>query len=264
MRRILVFALLAAFGAAVAIASWPARPAADWDPAPERRWTAVLAAAELTVPMGTASGSDSPYEFQGDRSRSTAHVVNVAIIRRRFDWTRVPMDDARGGPVEALLAQGKVHEEALREAGFQTMLSETFAAGGEPLWSPPVDVAGSPERAPPPRLPPDRSGAGTPHRPTISVESFHQSDSGSGGGVGQVSLDRPKIVQERIYVVPRSGATLFVRSEYVQAERSLEVEFRYADRTILGVAYPIGSYVQGREPGGYAAVERIVPAKRPR
>lgn len=267
MRRLLIFVLVAALGGAIAVASWPARPAAEWDPAPERRWAAVLAAAELTVPAGTWSYSDSPYEFQGDRSQNTASVTNVAIIRRRFDWTRVPMDDARGGPVEALLAQGKVHEDALREAGFQTMLSETFAAGGEPLWSPAYDRSGAPERSPPPRPPPppaDPNGAPALHRPTIAVETFHRDDSGDGGGIGHVALDRPRILQERIYVVPRSGATLFVRCEYVQAEHALEVEFRYVDRTILGVAYPTGGHLQGREPGGYSAGERIVPAKRTR
>lgn len=76
------------------------------------------------------------------------------------------------------------------------------------------------------------------------------------------SACRPR--ERAIERVPRSGATLFVRCEYVQAEHALEVEFRYVDRTILGVAYPTGGHLQGREPGGYSAGERIVPAKRTR
>jgi len=263
MRRAIIPVLLLA-GAAVAWAALRVPPSTGRDPAPDRRWTAVQEAVERTVPGGTASGMRAPDHIQGEWSQNTHSVAIVQILRRRFDWARVPMDDARGGPVEILLEQGNVHAGALRGAGFQTMLSETFGVGGEPPWPlPDQGHRGSSVVPVPPPLP-DLPGTTTRHRPQVSVESIHRSDSGGGGGIGQVSLDRPSIVQERIYVVPRSGATLFVRCDYVQKDHAVEVEFRYVDRTLLGVPYPTGSHLVGREPGGYSSQERIVPVGKGR
>ena len=45
----------------------------------------------------------------------------------------------------------------------------------------------------------------------------------------------------RMYLSVESGAALFLRLEIRRAERELDVDFFYSDRTVCGVPYPGGT-----------------------
>lgn len=231
--------------------------------AAEARWHAVKESASVGVAGARLLAGNVP-EIQSERGASGNCVTFVGSLRRRWDFSEVPMDDRRGGPVEPLLALAHAQQERLARSGFD-VLSATWTtlglegrqrikAGAEDdlWWAMPDSV-----------LPPLPDGyRGPPRRIVVDVEVRNQSDSGNGRGGDQVNLNAPVIVHYRTYLVPRSGVTLFVRNAYDQKERIVESEFTYADRTLHGTPYPTGSYIVGREPGRYSVSERIVLPKQ--
>jgi hypothetical protein len=222
--------------------------------AADARLSTVRTASTATIPAAIYVAAD-PAETHGARSASGPLVTYALFMRRRLDCATVPVADKRGGPLEPLLELARAQERALAVAGFCPVSAEWSTTGREdrivvedptdPMgWGPDLVGAPRPEGAP-------------PGRPTVHVSYARQSDSGSGRGGCLVDLADPVIVHRRVYLVPQSGATLFVRNAYVQATRIIEVELSYSDRTLSGVEYPTGSHIVGRAPGHYRLHETI-------
>jgi hypothetical protein len=147
-------------------------------------------------------------EVHGVRSRSGAHVSNAVVPLRAFDWSHVNLARFEGGPVGALLSQAAVHERALAVVGLMPVHGYGVGKGLED------------------------------DRPRPGVRSIHVTQRHEGGRGGySFDLDAPRLVYYRVYRGSGSGATLFTRLEYDQERRRLEVEFNYADTTILDQRY---------------------------
>ena len=241
-------------GAILAAANRP--PEIDAHAIAEARLAAVEQAGVAVLPGAERLGVSTPSGITGER-RSSRDLVTYALVhRRRQDLADVPRDDARGGPVAALLELAELQARALAVAGFQPMVAGWSSTGHEGRQRI-EDLMGS-------ELASDLSPPqpGKQFRPRVYVEDLRQSDSGGGGGTSQVDLNAPWITHFRIYLVPDSGATLFVKNRFDNALTVVDSEFAYADRTLFGVEYPRGSHLVGREPGQFQLREWIVQPDR--
>jgi len=219
----------------------------------EARLGTVREASLATIPNTALVAADSD-GVQGERAASGPLVTYALTLRRRLDFAEIHTDDARGGPLAPLLRLAEAQERALEKGGFCPMAAEWSTRGSTNR----TRVENPDEMVPLLALQGRPLGDGAPpHRRSVHVSYFEQHDSGGGSGGYLVDLNQPVIVHQRIYAVPQSGATLFVRNAYDQSTRIVNVEFAYADRTLFGVEYPTGSYIKGRQPGHYQLREAI-------
>ncbi len=229
---------------------------------------AVQAASVITLPGAHLLAVEGASEVSGDRrSCGTAQhggVTYATVLRRRLDVTEVPTLAEPAGAVRLLLALARVQQEALAREGFNTMSADWATTGGrgrQRITAEEVAIAW-PTSVDPPlgigELEQERPTYAPKGPRTAKVRHWNQSDSGGGSGGALVNLLAPQIVHHRIYVIPKSGASLFVRNVYDQPSRTVDVELSYVDRTVFGVEVPTGSYVQGRQPGHYSVREELV------
>ena len=218
----------------------------------EARLDAVEHASTATLPGAERLAVSHPSSIQGDRRASGSLVTYALVYRRRQDLTEVPLDDAHGGPVAALLQLADLQATLLAAAGFQPMVGDWSTTGHEGK-QPLADLMGSEVAF---DLSPPQSDK--EFRPRVYVGDERQRASGGGGGKTQIDLNAPWITHFRIYLVPHSGATLFVKNRFDNTLKVVDSEFAYADRTLFDVEYPRGSYIVGREPGHYRLREWIV------
>jgi hypothetical protein len=183
------------------------RPSAIETEGAKARMSAAEAAAGLAIEGATAAEARFPEMVHGQRARHGPRVSHAMVWLRAFDWSGVDLAGFPGGPAGALLAQAEMHERALASVG----LVPLRGLGTNP---------GRPRG---------------PYRHGVHVRCRHE---GGGGGGYMLDLDAPRLAHYRVYRGSRSGAVLFARLEYDQASRRLEVEFAYADTTILGERYP--------------------------
>ncbi len=219
----------------------------------QARLRAVERASATTLPTAQLLAVGHPSSAHGDLSVSGKSITYVSLYRRRHDLAQVPMEDAHGGPVQALLDLAERQAAVLAEAGFEPMTGEWSTTGNEGR----MPIA-DPEETLPGIATPPSPGPSKRRRPIIQVADRHQSDSGGGGGRSRVDLNAAGIIHYRMYVVPLSGATLFVRNHFDDGTTVVASEFAYTDRTLVGVTYPHGSYIQGRRPGHFRLREWIV------
>jgi len=261
MSRVLAAAvLLGVLGAAAFLYASAPAPSPTFDDTPERRWQQVDAASRAAIPGAVELVAAFPAKLHGDERRVGTLVTQVGVLRTRFDWSNIPMDDARGGPVELLLAQAHLHEESLARAGFAPMAATGHTTGWEGRI--PVERSLGGEMGDLPGTYDEPGPLGTRRRPHVEVIVHERSDSGGGHGPYRIDLNQPRIVHRRIYMVPGTSAVLFVTLDYDQAKQAVEVELSYADRTLLGQEYPKGGHIVGRTPDSYSVQETIVPARR--
>jgi hypothetical protein len=264
-RRVLVGLLLLAAVAAGAVGAHLLGPASGSTESgaferAQARSHLVERAAAVGIPGSHFLAVESPSQIFGDETGAGATVTIVNVRRRRLDLSEVPMDDRRGGVVKAMLALAQARGEVLAEGHFDAMRTEWV--GLSDAWreriAAPADDSDDIDGIPPPWVQPP----GTPRlKPIVRLRVGYQSDSGGGGGETHLGLNLPRIAHYVLYVVPKSGATLFVRDVLDQRTMILESEFSYSDRTLFGVEYPTGSYIVGREPGGYLVHEEILEPK---
>jgi hypothetical protein len=172
----------------------------------EARLDAVRAAIKLSIEGAQEFTPHFPPAVLGDGLRFGPRVTWIGMELRAFDWSGVDFSRFEGGPVGALVAQAQVWEQALAAVGL---------------------------------VPVRTSGASRGRVSEIPFARAHGVRVGGGGGGGcLLDLDAPRLVHYRVYRGSKSGATLFIRQEYDQALRRLEVEFSYSDTTILGQDYP--------------------------
>lgn len=261
--RSLLWVPVVSLAVGVALLAWPVTSASKTGGSPhdvaESRLSAVREASAALVPGARLLAASGPTSVTGDRSScgtsEDGGVTYAVLLRRRVDFSEVSIEPARGGPVEPLLALAIEQEKALARAGFEPMTAEWATRGNEGRTRIQDPDEHFPSPAPPPdQAPPPYAAAGSPR---VHVTSIMQRDSGGSGGPTRIDLRDPVIVHHRMYVVPKSGATLFVRNVYDQIARIVDVEFAYADRTVFGVEYPTGSTIQGRRPGHYKVHEQI-------
>jgi len=252
--------LLGLLGAAAFLYASAPAPSLPLEDAPDRRWEQVEAASRAAIPGAVPVVAAYPTVVHGDDRRTGALVTRVGVLRTRFDWSKIPIDDARGGPVELLLAQAQLHEEQLARAGFAPMAATGHTTGWEGRIPLERSLGGEMGDLPGTYDPP--APQGTRRRPRVEIMVEERSDSGGGRGPYRIDLNQPRLVHRRIYMAPGTSAVLFVTLDYDQASQAVEVELSYADRTLLGQEYPKGGHLVGRTPDSYSVQEQIVPAAR--
>jgi hypothetical protein len=231
----------------------------------EARLAGVQAASVVLLPGAHLLAIEGNQDVTGDRrscgNADEGGVTYATLLRRRVDVSEVALLREDAGAVRVLLALAQAQQEALERAGFNTMAADWSSARGTARQRVTAEEMTGPLPAPSPwelGVPEQDRPAYAPKGPrTAKVRHWSQSDSGGGSGGDLVNLFAPRIVHHRIYVIPKSGASLFVRNALDQAARTVEIELSYVDRTVFGVEVPTGSRIQGRLPGHYSVREEL-------
>jgi hypothetical protein len=232
----------------------------------EARLAGVQAASVVLLPGAHLLAVEGNADVTGDRSScgnaKEGGVTYATLLRRRVDVSEVALLREDAGAVRVLLALAQAQQEALERAGFNTMAADWSSARGTARQRVTAEEMTGPLPAPPSPwelgLPEQDRPAYAASGPRVAkVRHWDQHDSGGGSGGDLVNLLAPQIVHHRIYVIPKSGASLFVRNALDQAARTVEIELSYVDRSVFGVEVPTGSYLQGRQPGHYSVREEL-------